>query len=361
MNEDVLKRHHKALVELSARVKELEAQLESAGPAPRPSRLWNILTAIACLLLLGWSIVLTNEVFLQNSTGEAGLVRASEIQLVDADGRMLAQLGVNRSGGGALVLWSKDGTRLAALEEGPNAGGQLAVFNEQSNPIAYLGSGTSDQGILITRNRDGAKLVETNGFRNGGGSITTWLGDQPLVDIGVGGGAGMVEIKSGGVTVASLGATEDGGGYIAAHGDKGNELAALRGGHDVAEITIKDPAGSALVQLAGFSGQGVLRTMNKSGATVSIENGIGLWNEAGKQVVGIAATSNGSGSITTMNANGKATIHVGQTTNTNGVVIAYSDQGKELVRIGGSDEGAGYVVVEDTRGAGQRNWLQPLP
>ena len=149
---------------------------------------------------------------------ETQIVQATEFQIVNDRGRVVAAIGASDTGDGTVVLWNREGTVIAVFTADLRGNGALAIANSLERPTVTMGADESDQanGWLSVGSASQASIqslvlesgVVAIGIVNSKGIVTSLLGSSET-----GNGVSKLLNSSGNVTV-DAGATEDGNGEL---------------------------------------------------------------------------------------------------------------------------------------------------
>jgi len=271
-------------MELEERIKRLESnnRLMAIGLFALVAVIAALVTALAARVLPGYDERLKAqadqfELAVSNlradlETGSGGkVVKASEFQVVDGDGK-----------------------KLARLYGDPGNGGGITFFDGNEKPKAALGVVGDDVGLVL-----------------GGVSGDSTLGISLISMSGLG---GISTYDGKGTEAVRLGATAADTGFVATYDGKGTELVTLSAteeGNGI--VSICDGNGTELVMLGGTdTGDGTVFTYNgkgtklvELGATVEGQGTVSTHDGKGTELVQLGATVDGEGAIATFNRAGE--------------------------------------------------------
>lgn len=232
------------------------------------------------------------------------VLRTKRIEIVDDVNRVVAALAVGDAGG-QLDLWNADGTNAARLT-GSQRGGDLALWGPNGRAAAGLfavdGGGRLElydpSGSLngrLTASREGGAFSLLNGLgkpgviaaateRGGGVSACDSLG-RPLAELAIIEGAGQVHLFDRNATSTALLYSTPRGGALELSDSTGKK--SLSAGADVGggSLAVFSPIGTEIVAIAGTAnGGGSIDVRNAAGKTV-VRSFVGE-DEAGRWGVG---------------------------------------------------------------------------
>ena len=162
----------------AARIVALESQLRT---------LKRLFYGTACLLLAGVAVAATNM------QGIPDVIQAKKFEVVNKNGKPVAQLGADEDGGiarvfgnnreevvvlsasksgGVLNIKSKAGSQMASITSSPE-GAILSTHNGQGKVLVLMGGNDRGSGAIQTRNNKGNTLVSLGTNTGGGGRVLT--------------------------------------------------------------------------------------------------------------------------------------------------------------------------------------------
>lgn len=123
-------------------------------------------------MALAWGgIVLSGATPEEEGVVEAEIVAAKAIFARNADGQLVAGLGVDDAGNGLLQLYSQEGKNLLVARIDTNGNGQLRVYSREEKDLFLAGGDEGGDGLISVFSRTGqeeARLVaaEKGGWLN---------------------------------------------------------------------------------------------------------------------------------------------------------------------------------------------------
>ncbi len=123
------------------------------------TRLLLVLVAVLLLANLVRPAGTSTPAHAQGSGQPIPVLRAQAIELVDKEGKVVAQLHVGDDGGGNLRLRSGDG--LVRVKLGATAAGSgLLLFDSQTEPALSLVSNTAGTSLTLAEKGKGKRLIK---------------------------------------------------------------------------------------------------------------------------------------------------------------------------------------------------------
>lgn len=120
-----------------------------------------LLAAVALLLLahLLRPAISSSTAHAQGSGPAPAVLRAEAFELVDKQGKVVAQLHLGEDGGGNIRLRSGDG--MVRVKLGATAAGSaLLLFDKQAEPALWLVSGTSGTSLTLAESGKEKRLIK---------------------------------------------------------------------------------------------------------------------------------------------------------------------------------------------------------
>lgn len=307
----------------------------------------------------------------------AEAIRASRLEIVDADGKVTALLSSSESGG-QLDIWAKGGAnviRMAAAE----SGGDLNMWNSAGKPVAgfYASSGggrlevsrgDGELAAYLEATPDGSDLAMSRAgseqaaarFRvnkDRSDALLARAEEQAVLLFGVTPkGAALSILGEKDREVVYLGGDEARAGMLRLGDAKGTTMVEAGVGDQGGELMAKGATGQGGVMMGNGEKGGFVRTDNADGKTVA---SLAVRDNAGGQ----CSISTASGQVAVLMDQGKeenGTLQIFSGSNrlvglggtpTGGVMNLFNLKGRSIVRAGAAKDGtAGSVTLHNTDG-----------
>ena len=216
------------------------------------------------------------------------VLQVSELQIVNEKGTVVALIGYDRAGDGAVLVFNKDGKAVSLLGVDGDGHGGLSILNASERFIAGVGSDGTDKAN---------GLIEVGGES---GSFAGFAVDNT-------GNAWMVTANRDGGIVSGLGADESGHGFLSIFNASGKVIAAV-GADDTEKANGSMGVLGESGAFAGFgvdeAGDALMAVSNRDGKAVSLigadEDGHGflIVLDVGERILaGMGADASGAGAL----------------------------------------------------------------
>jgi len=226
-------------------------------------------------------------------------VTARELNITNAEGKVVIRLTANASGGGELTVSRDDGRRIARLYARADHDGELDLYDENAVIRANIG-GNVDGGYSNFWNRSGdtAVYLGADAESESGYVAVYGPGEKRVIELLSNDRGGVFTVRGleSGRTIATLGAAGDTGtGYLGLGSPDGTTGVALyttthggqvkvlnNEGSSVAFLGVSaDPEGNGLLYVANKAGQRIM----EAGANTSFGGYVSLRNSKDKRVL----------------------------------------------------------------------------
>lgn len=220
--------------------------------------------------------------------GAQTVIAGGAVAVFDEKGQV-AGIETSSEGGGEVVLWNKQGKKVAEISTGGRDGlGSLYLSDSKGeNPQTIVGAGA-----IALFNKKGAQVAGMEALGEGGGEVAVWSRDKKAAVLG---------------TVAS---GKEGNGYLDLSNAKGVTQALIVGGTVVLSDQKGNPVASMGVEGEDSNATGavtVMSAMGKDIAKMSADKGtnagkLNIMNAEGKPVVGLIGGGKGGGTVAVANS-----------------------------------------------------------
>jgi hypothetical protein len=203
----------------------------------------------------------------------AQTITVREVQVVGADGTVLARLSSDEDGGTLAIGAHPEKGKGGVLVDTLGGGGRAYTRNADGADVAYLGTTRDTQvGLLYVCAKDGAKMAETTAGEKGGYTMVYGAGGKAAMYSGAASdtGSGIVIVWSkDGVRGGELAYGEKGG-YVSTTAEDGKQSAFLGTATDtpVGLLSLHQAGGTRTMLLHGTAEGASIRCLKSDGTEV---------------------------------------------------------------------------------------------
>ena len=229
-----------------------------------------------------------NKKALASGSQAGDVLQVRELQIVNAQGTVVAIIGSYDTGDGAVLVLNRKGTLVSVMGTDSRGHGALSLFNTSEHAIVGMGADTSD---------DANGWIEAQGSSGSGAGLA----------VDAKGDGFMAIVNKGGTLVSLVGVDKSGHGGLNIFNASERVLAGM--GADTSDdakgwIEVQGSSGSAAGLAVDAQGDPFMGVLNKNGKSVAVfgvdENGhgaLGILNASQQPVVGMGADRSGVGQL----------------------------------------------------------------
>jgi len=289
----------------------------------RSNRRWRLaaLSTLMCTALLG---------LLAAARPASPLVQTQRLEILGADGNLIAALGSDERGG-RLDLWSADGKNVFRTSVNEH-GGDLNIWNREERTIAAAFA-TSDGGALRLWNQRGERGMSAAADPEGG-HLTLNSASGATIRARSAGGEEMFSVHSGAGAVASVGIHQSGGGTLRMAEPEGQTLLRMEtrpGGRS--SLSMYDPSGRRRTLLSTSS----------DGSSVTLERSDG-------SAAGVLGATTAGGFLDLSAAQGHRVFKASANAAGSGVLTMAGPTGSDFFTLESTDQGSATMALFTGRG-----------
>jgi len=273
----------------------------------------------------------------------AGMVRASRIELVDAEGKVALLLSATDQGG-QMDIWSKNGANIARLAAS-ESGGDLSMWNTAGKPVAGVYANSTGGRMEVSRG-DGELAGYLEATAEGSDLALSRAGsEQAAARLRVNKDrSDALLAKAENNSVLIFGVTPKGA-AVSILGDKDREIAYLGSDQEHAGmLRLANAAGSSMLEAGVGEHGGELLAKNTSGQAAAVlgntDKGgfMEARNSDGKSVASLSVQDNGGGRAVVGTASGQVAALMDQGKEESGTVQVFAGPNR-MAAVGGSATG----------------------